>query len=170
MLGSKDLVGQGSRRTICIVGSGQIRRRRRHGLVLIGRKTSARILDEVAANAAIFGVYGRDALFAPRFLKILEERGGRLLPAAHIGRLLDRIAVVHPERDLFDHLEAPRRQLTLAACARAIATNPLLFAEQLGRQIRRKVSPMLGLSDTPLDHIPRHQSFHVLAQLKLIHY
>ncbi len=80
--------------------------------------------DQVAADAAILGVYGRDALLSPGVVEFLNDgRGGtrrcrhsaagairrtgraRRRAAAQRGCLLQRRVRVHTECDLFDDLK-----------------------------------------------------------------
>lgn len=126
------------------------RRRRRETSIAV---TTGTILDNVATNAAILGIDGRDAFLAPRFVELLQN-----------GRVVGRAVMIHAERDVFDDLQATRTQLTFASSARAVACDAFLFGKELGCQIGCKVAAMFRFSNASLNKQTKKES---LSSLKL---
>lgn len=108
---------------------------RRRAAVAIAPTTVA-ILDHITADAAIFGIDRRYALFAPRLVELLLH-----------GRIVRVAMMVHAERDVLDDLQSTWTQLSFTSRARAIARDALLFAEQLGRQVRCEISAVFRFAN-----------------------
>lgn len=119
-------------------------RGRRGAIDTTGNSTSA-VLDDIAPDAAVLGVYGSDALFAPGFFELLQNSARAAIATTAIAA--STVLAVHSERDVFDDLQAAWTQLSFATCAGAVACDTFLFGEELGCQIRCEVASVFRFSN-----------------------